>query len=86
MYASRIRAFERAVDTFTMDGADPTNVPSPDPSEQAEPTVDAFGPPHGQTISDSLQLWILIPGLIGLIIIGEQTCTVMSCSLFSRRT
>lgn len=55
-----------------MDSADPTDVPSPDPSGQAEPPVDAFGPPHSQTISDTLQLWILIPGLIGLIIIGEQ--------------
>ena len=54
------------------EGADPTNVPSPDPS--AEPSVgdDAFGPPHAQAISDTLQLWILIPGLIGLILIGEQ--------------
>ena len=60
------------VHTITMDSADPMNVPSPDPSEHAEPTVDAFGPPHGQTISDSLQLWILIPGLIGLVLVGEQ--------------
>ena len=55
-----------------MDSADPTNVPSPGPSEHVEPTVDAFGPPHGQAISDSLQLWILIPGLIGLVLVGEQ--------------
>lgn len=40
------------------------------------PTVDLsedeFGPPHDHTISDSLQLWIFIPGLlIGFILIGE---------------
>ncbi len=60
-----------------MDSADPTTVPPPDPSEHAEPTVDRFGPPHAQAISDSLHLWILIPGLIGLILIGEpKRCRV----------
>lgn len=70
-----------------MDSADPTAVPSPDPSEQAEPSVDSFGPPHPQTVSDSLHLWILIPGLIGLILIGElkRSCIVfVSCSLVTR--
>ena len=56
-----------------MDSADPTTSPSPDPSEQGElPSVDSFGPPHPQGISDTLQLWILIPGLIGLILVGER--------------
>lgn len=31
---------------------------------------DKFGPPHGQTVSDSLYLWILIPGLLGLLCVG----------------
>jgi hypothetical protein len=60
-----------------MDSADPTTAPSPDPSEHAEPSVDSFGPPHAQAISDSLHLWILIPGLIALILIGEpKRCRV----------
>lgn len=67
-----------------MASADPTDVPATDPAE--EPYVDAFGPPHAQSVSESLQLWILIPGLIGLILIGESsvyiryTCTIASSS------
>ena len=75
---------ELASRVITMNSADPTAVPSPDPSEQAEPSVDTFGPPHAQTVSDSLHLWILIPGLIGLILIGElkHYCVVfVACSL-----
>lgn len=37
---------------------------------------DEFGPPHPQTVSESLQLWILIPGLIGLIFIGKNVVHV----------
>ena len=48
---------------------DPSNVFSSDPLEQ--PSVDEFGPPHDHSISETLQLWILIPGLILLILIGE---------------
>lgn len=33
---------------------------------------DKYGPPHAQAVSESLQLWILIPGLIGLALIGES--------------
>ena len=43
----------------------PTETPTVPPVE------DKFGPPHPQGVSDSLQLWILIPGLIGLVLIGE---------------
>ena len=45
----------------------PTGVPEFHPSE--EPSMDAFGPPHDHTVSESLQLWILIPGIIGLILL-----------------
>lgn len=45
-------------------------VPTETPSA---PTVeDKFGPPHAQGVSESLQFWILIPGLIGLALIGES--------------
>lgn len=33
---------------------------------------DAFGPPHSQQVSDSLQMWILIPGLLILAVVGEH--------------
>ena len=52
---------------IVMADVDPTDVPPVDPLEKA----DAFGPPHEHTISETLQLWILIPGLIGLVLIGE---------------
>lgn len=42
-----------------------TEVPSASPE-------DAFGPPHSQQVSDSLQMWILIPGLLILAVAGEH--------------
>lgn len=33
---------------------------------------DAFGPPHAQKVSDSLQMWILIPGIVILLVVGEE--------------
>ena len=36
----------------------------------ATPTDD-FGKPHGQQISETLQLWILIPGLLVFLLIGK---------------
>ena len=45
----------------------PTDVPEIHTSE--EPSVDVFGPPHDHTISESLQLWIFVPGLISLILL-----------------
>ena len=59
-----------------MAGADdPSSFASPDPSEH--PSLDEFGPPHDHSISETLQLWILIPGLIGLIFIGEYIVHVL---------
>ena len=50
--------------------ADPSEVPSESPS-------DAFGRPHAQQVSDSLQMWILLPGLLLLAVAGEtDVCTV----------
>ena len=60
-----------------MASTDPTDVPTTDPSE--DPSVDAFGPPHDQAISESLQLWILIPGLVGLILVGEKLISTNAC-------
>lgn len=37
---------------------------------ETPPLEDKFGPPHGQAVSESLQLWILIPGLLGLFFVG----------------
>ena len=55
---------------------DPSSFASPDPSEQ--PSLDEFGPPHDHSISETLQLWILIPGLIGLIlIVGEYIVHIL---------
>lgn len=39
---------------------------------------DKFGPPHGQTVSDSLYLWILIPGLLGLLCVGEWSVVILA--------
>ena len=33
---------------------------------------DAFGPPHAQKVADSLQMWILIPGLLILLVVGTE--------------
>jgi len=39
-------------------------------STPSEPTAeDRFGPPHGHQVSDSLQLWILIPGALVIIVV-----------------
>ena len=43
--------------------AEPTEDPSTSPGDE-------FGRPHAQQVSDSLQMWILIPGLVVLIIAG----------------
>ena len=43
--------------------ADPAESPSASPD-------DAFGRPHAQQVSDSLQMWILIPGIFLLMIAG----------------
>ena len=32
---------------------------------------DTFGPPHAQHVSENLQMWILVPGLLILAVIGE---------------
>lgn len=32
--------------------------------------TDGFGRPHAQQVSDSLQMWILVPGLLLLAIAG----------------
>ena len=53
-----------------MASADANDVPSTNYSDK--PSLDAFGPPHDHTISESLQLWIIIPGLICLIVIGKS--------------
>ena len=45
----------------------PADVHEVHPSE--EPSMDTFGPPHDHTVSESLQLCILIPGIIGLILL-----------------
>ena len=45
--------------------ADPSEAPSTSPE-------DAFGRPHAQQVSDSLQMWILIPGILILIVVGES--------------
>ena len=37
-----------------------------------EPPTDEFGPPHAQQVSDALQLWILIPGLLIIIFFGKM--------------
>ena len=52
--------------TLVMAEEAPTDPPAVSPE-------DKFGVPHGQAVSDSLQLWILIPGLLGLLFIGELT-------------
>lgn len=62
---NRSRDSSPLYETLVMAEADPTDVP---PVGQA----DAFGPPHEHAISETLQLWILIPGLIGLVLIGES--------------
>lgn len=36
------------------------------------PVEDKFGVPHGQAVSDSLHLWILIPGLLGILLVGRS--------------
>ena len=33
-------------------------------------TGDDFGPPHAQKVSETLQLWILLPGLLAFLLIG----------------
>lgn len=44
----------------------PTDIP---PAEEA--VTDSFGPPHGHAVSDSLHLWIILPGLVLVAFIGE---------------
>lgn len=45
-------------------------VPTAPPA--VSPAEDKFGVPHGQAVSDALQLWILVPGLLGLILVGRS--------------
>ena len=52
--------------------SDPTDSPATE-----EPVTDPFGKPHAHVVSDSLQLWILIPGLIILVFVGEFQCSVL---------
>ena len=36
---------------------------------EEEPVIeDKFGPPHAQTVSQNLQFWILVPGIIALVV------------------
>ena len=52
----------------------------------AEPTAEAtsaspddtFGRPHAQQVSDSLQMWILIPGILALILAGVFIATFIA--------
>ena len=38
----------------------------------AEPAAaDQFGPPHAHAVSDTLQMWILVPGLLAILFGGE---------------
>ena len=58
--------------------SDPTDAPSVnDPT--GVPEVDEFGPPHAHTVSESLHLWILIPGLLIIILIGKLRPRVLMC-------
>ena len=36
------------------------------------PVEDHFGPPHAQAVSESLQLWILIPAVLAFIGLGNS--------------
>ena len=55
-------------------------------SDMAEPTAEAtsaspddtFGRPHAQQVSDSLQMWILIPGILALILAGVFIATFIA--------
>ena len=38
-----------------------------------EPTVDPFGRPHGHAVSDSLHLWIIVPGILIILVVGKQS-------------
>lgn len=50
---------------------EPTDLPTTPPVE------DKFGPPHAQAVSESLQLWILLPGLmILLFLIGQYSISL----------
>lgn len=52
--------------------ADPTEAPSDPAASLGVDVEDEFGPPHAQQVSDTLQFWILVPGLVILVIlIGE---------------
>ncbi len=43
-----------------------------DPTDLPTAETDTFGVPHGHAVSGSLHLWIILPGLAILILIG--TC------------
>ena len=45
--------------------------PSVAPEGLGDELRDEFGPPHAHQVSNTLQLWILIPGLIALLVVGE---------------
>lgn len=44
----------------------PTDSP-PSMAEGDTVIEDKFGPPHAQIVSQSLQLWILVPGILALV-------------------
>jgi len=47
-----------------------------DSATESPPPVadkDSFGPPHGQAVSETLQFWILLPGLL-LLAVFVGTC------------
>lgn len=58
------------------------------PGATETPTVatagDDFGPPHAVQISQSLQLWILLPGLLVFVLIGKPPlhASVLRLSVF----
>ncbi len=58
--------------------ADPTEAPV-DAGASME-MEDEFGRPHAQQVSDTLQMWVLAPGLVLLLVfVGEEDGTVYQC-------
>ncbi len=49
--------------------AESTEAPSDAAASLGAEIEDEFGPPHAQQVSDTLQVWILVPGLILLLIL-----------------